>query len=110
MTKRCKGCQYYASYTDTCDFFLLTYQRRGCPPEQCTRYEPLGQDTVRSPLQARALIRKQLVQREQMQKLYDQGLTDPDIARQIGVSGSTVCHWRHANGLPPHAHFGGNRK
>ena len=42
ISDRCKGCDYYGGcYTETCDFFLLTGERRGCPPgDKCERYKP----------------------------------------------------------------------
>ena len=42
ISGRCKGCDYYGGhYTKTCDFFLLTGKRRGCPPgDKCSRYKP----------------------------------------------------------------------
>lgn len=42
MSKRCLSCNWYGGrYTHTCDYFLLTGQRRGCPAgDKCTRYKP----------------------------------------------------------------------
>lgn len=31
--------------------------------------------------------------------LYNRGMSDREIARVQGIDPSTVCHWRHANGL-----------
>jgi len=39
---------------------------------------------------------------EQVRKLYDQGLDDTAIAKQMGISRSPVCQWRNRNGLPAH--------
>lgn len=37
---------------------------------------------------------------EQIQKLYDEGYCDEEIADRIGISKSTVGKWRKRNGLP----------
>jgi predicted DNA-binding protein YlxM (UPF0122 family) len=37
---------------------------------------------------------------EQIQKLYDEGYCDEEIADRIGISKSTVGNWRRRNGLP----------
>ena len=35
----CEACGYWAPRTDTCDFILIRYRRRGCPPgEGCTHF------------------------------------------------------------------------
>lgn len=31
-------CQYYSTYTNTCDYTLLMYHTRGCPRNACTKY------------------------------------------------------------------------
>lgn len=36
----------------------------------------------------------------QARQLYDQGMSDYEIARQIGASPSGVYAWRYRNGLP----------
>lgn len=43
--------------------------------------------------------RKRLDQREARQ-LYDQGMSDYEIADRLGVSPSGVYHWRYRNRLP----------
>ncbi len=35
-------------------------------------------------------------------ELYRRGLTDKEIARELGVSAGTVGNWRRRFGLPPH--------
>jgi len=35
------------------------------------------------------------------QQLYDKGLNDYKIAKHVRCSPTTVCHWRHKNGLRP---------
>ena len=34
--ERCKKCQYF--HAGTCDYFLITGERRGCRPDKCTHY------------------------------------------------------------------------
>jgi hypothetical protein len=34
-------------------------------------------------------------------RYYDAGLVDWQIGMHCGVSGSTICHWREENDLPP---------
>lgn len=35
-------CRYYTPCTDSCDYLLIEYERRGCPPESdCARYTPV---------------------------------------------------------------------
>lgn len=36
----------------------------------------------------------------EMRRLYDQKLPDAKIAKAVGVSIFSVCHWRKENGLP----------
>lgn len=51
-----------------------------------------------APLPARKK-RKQLNQQE-ARRLYDLGMSDHEIAYQLGASPSGVYHWRYRNGLP----------
>lgn len=41
--KRCRSCRYHgvlSNYTISCDYFLITGVRRGCPAgRDCTRFE-----------------------------------------------------------------------
>ena len=42
----CKGCGHYRTFSGYCDgdrgchYFLDTGEKRGCPPENCTKKEP----------------------------------------------------------------------
>lgn len=105
MTERCKKCFFYGSTTDTCDFFLMTGERRGCPVERCVRFK--SRTETRRPQQQAP---KQIEQQRQMRKLHAQGLNDTEIAAQIGVSSWTVGQWRRKFDLPANARFGGDRK
>lgn len=33
LTKHCKGCVYFSDSTKTCDYLIMTEQRRPCPLE-----------------------------------------------------------------------------
>ena len=36
-------CCYYMPRTDSCDYLLIEYEPRGCPPDPgCARYAPVG--------------------------------------------------------------------
>ena len=38
VTKCRRDCEYFSTYTDTCDYTLLMYESRGCPISACTKY------------------------------------------------------------------------
>lgn len=38
--------------------------------------------------------------------LYEQGLTDSEIARYMGVSTRAICYWRESNHLKPNGKSG----
>jgi len=41
IATKCRGdCEFYSSYTETCDYTLLMYESRGCPTSACTKYKP----------------------------------------------------------------------
>ena len=40
VTKCQRDCEYFSTYTDTCDYTLLMYESRGCPTSACTKYKP----------------------------------------------------------------------
>ena len=40
VTKCLKDCEFYSTYTDTCDYTLVMYESRGCPTNACTKYKP----------------------------------------------------------------------
>ena len=105
MTERCKKCYFYGSTTDTCDFFLMTGERRGCSVDRCVRHKTRT-DTRRPQQQTPGQNERQ----RQMRKLHAQGLNDTEIAAQIGVSSWTVGQWRRKFDLPANARFGGDRK
>ena len=40
-SKKCNCCKFYGFTTGTCDYFLITYIRRGCPVNNCNKFEEL---------------------------------------------------------------------
>ena len=44
--------------------------------------------------------RRIMLDHEFAMELYSHGLTDSEIAKQIGVRSETVCKWRNKLGLP----------
>jgi hypothetical protein len=41
MVTACRiNCEYYSTYTNTCDYTLLMYKSKGCPTNACTEYRP----------------------------------------------------------------------
>lgn len=42
-------------------------------------------------------------------ELYDEGLNDPQIAEEMGVSKGTVFNWRKSIGLDPHCKANGKK-
>ena len=64
-------------------------QRKGVPQKGLARSYPFKVDRIK------------------LRTLYDRGLNDAEIAREIGCSESTVFNWRHENELPANAKKGG---
>lgn len=80
------GCVYEGSAgaLTCCNYLLLTDKMRGCEGgAHCAKYEPVGFSV------------------DKARRLYDQGITDREIAAEMGASYSTVHRWRLAAQLPP---------
>ena len=107
VTERCRSCLYFCScdghyILPTCDYFLKTGRRRGCPAgdacdkflpsEECIKYTDASLGIIKLP------IKKQL-----LMDLYEQGLNDSEISRAAGCSRRTVAVWRQKCGLPSNA-------
>lgn len=98
VTEKCRGCLYFGHRTKTCDYMLLTGQRRGCPTEACTRRVEAEE--------AKCLVDCYLGKREMSEReraflsLYEAGHTDAEIARLTGKGRMLVSHWRAKMGLP----------
>ena len=51
-----------------------------------------------------------VIDREQALKLYEMGLSDPEIADILLVDKQNVCYWRRRNGLPANRLPGGQKR
>ena len=104
MTERCKACLYYCNCDGhyiypTCDYMLTTGKRRGCPAgdecdkfipsEECIKLSGVYSGVVRLPIKEPLLF-----------DLYEQGLTDREIAIAVGTTLKVARGWRRKNGLP----------
>ena len=98
-----KTCLYFSA--GTCDFLLITGHARSliCPAGRRCTVKATHTEYVRS---------IHLTQEEQraVRKLYDQGFSDPVIARAVNSTRQIVRHWRLKNNLPPNAKGGRKRK
>jgi hypothetical protein len=105
--EKCRTCHYYAYGSNTCDFYIITGERRGCPAgADCTRWEERGDISDR-----RLNLVRDVAFREKrghgldksffnaMQSLYDEGMSDRAIARELRVHVHTVERWRKYEGL-----------
>lgn len=105
-----KGCRY-AMADGVCDYLCQAGHSRGCDPgPDCTKYEPsegYQPKTVRPPQPRhevegythRPTARQSLENDRKALELYQQGATDPEIARATGWAKSTVGKWRRDSGL-----------
>lgn len=94
---KCRGCFYFGYRTRTCDYILLTGQRRGCPVDACDKRVPNKS--------VQALVKfydgGELPEKDRLLlQLYEQGLNDSQIAELVGESRKLVCRWRLKMGLP----------
>lgn len=103
VTKRCKDCVYYACdyghfVCPTCDYYLITGKRRGCPAgDDCDKFL-LSKDCIKYTSAVAGLVR--LPVREQLLRdLYEQGKTDVEIAKELKIPRRAVARWRCKNGL-----------
>lgn len=110
-TRHCRKPQrsvYYAagsilSYNGTCDYILVTGQRRPCGfGDACTVKETQGR-------KMRGGGMSQEVEAK-VKQLHAQGYSDPSIAQAVAVTRTVIRYWRLRNELPPNAHGGRPRK
>lgn len=83
------GCEYQSG-EGFCRYYEVTGSIRPCAPGKLCHFS--GKE------QKQRSVPKEL---EHRQYLYDQGLTDLEIAERTGVSISTICEWRRRRDLPP---------
>lgn len=87
----CLGCIYFSVTTLTCDYILMTDNRRPCPPGKgCTaRSAPIKKKlTASGKLDRDAMVRA----------LYKDGANDREIADLLGYSVDAVFRWRKRHG------------
>ena len=94
----CKGCAYavYLSGAWCCDYLQIAGHRRPCPPgEGCTVRKAANLTKKGS-----AFMKRREWDTEKAKALYDQKLSDAEIAGEIGATASAVAYWRRGLGLP----------
>ena len=113
MTKECERCRWRGTFPGvdhiTCDYAWITGKCRTAMERKadgiCPAFE--GGDPVRIEVRPmddpfRAIIVKgKKFSHEELLELYQKGMTDGEIAREIGSVKSTIYKWRHRNELPP---------
>ena len=78
-------CCYYMPRTDSCDYLLIKYEPRGCPPDpDCARYAPVGGLRAGAEEDLAACI----------QACTDMGLSIRTIARRLRLCESAVRQLR----------------
>lgn len=103
MSVKCQDCKWHSRESDTCDYYLYNFVRRGCPPgENCTRYKPGKHRSGALPNSLPLKHRSEKIRNreEQCMELYKQGLNDHEIATEVGCSAKTIGKWRRNLGLP----------
>ena len=114
VREECKRCQWRGTFPGvehiTCDFCWITGRVKiKMPPRAdglCPAFEdgePLRIEVRPMDNPFRAIIVKgRSFSHEELLALYNRGLTDGEIAREIGSVKSTIYSWRHRNKLPAH--------
>ena len=100
----CYPCHYFSYDTKTCDYYLMTKRRRGCPGgEGCERRKPRVVYERRN-FNGRGVDdgERKFVRtlNSVMRDLYEEGLSDKAIGDRLGVSELSVSLWRRRSGLP----------
>ena len=94
-------CAYKGTNTDTCDYFLITGKRRGCPAGPlCIRYKPVTAKERKVPQLPSTFKKDRSGLFVAFQSLYEEGYSDQEIAAALGVSKETVARWRRSERLP----------
>ncbi|WP_297301122.1 hypothetical protein [uncultured Oscillibacter sp.] len=94
----CKGCAYAALLSGAwcCDYLSMTGHRRPCPPGEGCTVRKEGYLTKRGS----AFMKRRGWDTEKAKALYDQKLSDAEIAGRVGTTASAVAFWRRGLGLP----------
>lgn len=94
----CKGCVYAVLLSGAwcCDYLQITGHCRPCPPgEDCTVRKAANLTKKGS-----AFMKRREWDTEKAKTLYDQKLSDVEIAGRVGATASAVAYWRRGLGLP----------
>ena len=94
----CKGCAYTVLLSGVwcCDYLQIIGQRRPRPPgEGCTVRKAANLTKKGS-----AFMKRRGWDTEKAKTLYDQKLSDAEIAGEVGATASAVAYWRRGLGLP----------
>lgn len=94
----CKGCAYAALLSGAwcCDYLCMTGHRRPCPPGEGCTVRKEGDLTKKGS----AFMKRREWDTEKAKALYDQKLSDAEIAGRVGTTASAVAYWRRGLGLP----------
>lgn len=94
----CKGCAYAVLLSGAwyCDYLQITGHCRPCPSgEGCTVRKAANLTKKGS-----AFMKRRGWDTEKAKALYDQKLSDTEIAGKVGATASAVAFWRRGLGLP----------
>lgn len=94
----CKGCAYAALLSGAwcCDYLSMTGHRRPCLPGEGCTVRKEGDLTKKGS----AFMKRRGWDTEKAKALYDQKLSDAEIAGRVGTTASAVAYWRRGLGLP----------
>ncbi len=94
----CKGFAYAVLLSGAwcCDYLQIVGHRRPCPPgEGCTVRKAANLTKKGS-----AFMKRREWDTEKAKALYDQKLSDTEIAGRVGATAPAVAYWRRGLGLP----------
>ena len=110
MAKRCKSCMYgdhsghkvnsscnYSLIKGVCRTILLKDEEM--PGDVCPLYER-GKGLTARAYKPKTEPRKREIDYLLLEKLYESGMMDVEIAKHAHCSASAVAEWRNKNGLP----------
>lgn len=104
MARLCLSCKWYSRESRSCDYYLLNFIRRGCPADDnCKRYKPGRRQMGALPNSFKPLNGRSKKIRErdaQCKALYERGMSDSQIAAELGCAHETIRRWRLSYGLP----------
>lgn len=94
----CEGCAYAIKLGGEwyCDYLSMTGRRRPCPPGEGCTVRKEGDLTKKGS----AFMKRREWSTEKARALYDQGLSDAEIAEKVGTTPSAVAFWRRGQSLP----------